>query len=217
MPIEGSREAIAQQFNQADSHMAAGREIKVLGKSHPIIFVNELQAGLAHTAAGQSELGRQAGRMSVFQGVGNEFRDDEGQGQGYLWRHWTMFRAAQSVFCRGGRESPGQPLTDLLEIGLQLDRSRRRLRKERMELSNRVYPVCDLRQKRLWISYRSVFGPLPNKSTDDLQTICDPVIGFSSVIAAKLLSVNRRLNLRLHIEHLNGAPFTLVWMYGIAV
>ena len=27
--------------------MAGRREIKVLGKSHPVIFVNELQAGLS--------------------------------------------------------------------------------------------------------------------------------------------------------------------------
>lgn len=50
-----------------------------------------------------------------------------------------------------------------------------------MKLSDGVYAVRDLHQESMWISYRSALGPLSNQGADDLQAVCYPMIGFSSV------------------------------------
>jgi len=73
-----------------------------------------------------------------------------------------------------------------------------------MKLSDGVYAVRDLHQESMWISYCSAPGPLSNQGADDLQTVCYPMIGFSSVIMTSLSSINARFDQRLHFWSLDG-------------
>ena len=77
-----------------------------------------------------------------------------------------------------------------------------------MKLSDGVYAVGDLHQKSMRVSYGSALGPLSNKGADDLQTVCNPVIGFSSVILTNTLSINVHFDPRLHVWRLDGVAVT---------
>jgi hypothetical protein len=69
-----------------------------------------------------------------------------------------------------------------------------------MQLADSVYAVRDLHQEYFQISYDAVFGSLPNKRTDDLQTVCNPVIGLDFVIVANKIRISGRSDPRLHVE-----------------
>ena len=79
-----------------------------------------------------------------------------------------------------------------------------------MKLSDRVYAVRDLHQESMWISYGSAFGSLSNQGADDLQTVRNPVIGFSSIIMTSLSSINARFDQRLHFWRLDDTIMTAV-------
>lgn len=50
-----------------------------------------------------------------------------------------------------------------------------------MEFSNRFYAISDFQKERLRILYIRRSRALANESANQLQTICDPMIGFLSI------------------------------------
>ena len=50
-----------------------------------------------------------------------------------------------------------------------------------MKLSDRFYTVGNFEKKRPRIRYIATPGPLTNQSADELETICNPVLGLFSI------------------------------------
>jgi hypothetical protein len=50
-----------------------------------------------------------------------------------------------------------------------------------VKLSDRFYTVGNFEKKRPRVGYIATPGPLTNQSADELQTICNPVLGLFSI------------------------------------